>query len=91
MEIDPQFPPSALAVRILTTGPQKRLRIAVNGCQLFEGPVWGRWIETLPLGACPLDSPTLDIELRSNVHLDPTERRRQLGVGVAAIELLGGG
>ena len=91
VEIDPLSPPSALAVRILTTGPQKRLRIAVDGCPLFEGPVWGRWEEALPLGACALDSPTLDIELRSNTHLGPTRPPRELGVGVAAIELQGGG
>ena len=89
--IDPLFPPSALTVRILTTGPQKRLRIAVNGCPLFEGAVWGRWEETLPLGACALDSPTLDIELRSNTHLGPTRPPRELGVGVAEVELQGGG
>ena len=91
VEIDPQSPPDALGVRILTTGPQKRLRIAVDGCLLFDGDIFGRWEETLPLAACPLDSPTLDIELRTNVHLGPTERRRRLGVGVAAIELHGGG
>ena len=91
VEIDPQSPPDALDVRILTTGPQKRLRIAVNGCPLFDGDIFGRWEQTLPLAACPLDSPTLDVELRTNVHLGPTERRRRLGVGVAAIELQGGG
>ena len=90
VEIDPQSPPDALDVRILTTGPQKHLRIAVNGCPLFAGDIFGRWEETLPLAACALDSPTLDIELQSNVHLEPTEERRRLGVGVAAIELHGG-
>ena len=90
VEIDPQSPLDALDVRILTTGPQKHLRIAVNGCPLFAGDIFGRWEETLPLAACALDSPTLDIELQSNVHLEPTEERRRLGVGVAAIELHGG-
>ena len=89
--IDPRFPPSALAVRILTTGPQKRLRIAVNGCTLFEGPVWGRWSETFALDACRTDSSTLEIELVSNVHLGGAERRQRLGVAVNAIELHGGG
>lgn len=91
VEIDPQSPPDALGVLILTTGPQKRLRIAVNDCPLFDGDIFGRWEETLPLAACPLDAPTLEIELQTNVHLGPTERRRRLGVGVAAIELHGGG
>ena len=91
VEIDPQSPPTALGVSILTTGPQKHLRIAVNGCPLFDGDIFGRWVETFPLDACRLDSPTLDIELQTNVHLGPTERRRQLGVGVAAIELHSGG
>ena len=88
-EIDPRFPPSALAVRILTTGPQKHLRIVVNGCTLFEGSIFGRWVETLPLDTCRLDSTTIEIELLSNVHLGPTERRRRLGVAVEAIELHG--
>ena len=91
VEIDPRSPPDALEVRILTTGPQKRLRIAVNGCPLFEGDIFGRWEETLPLAACAVDAPTLDIELQTNVHLEPTEQRRRLGVAVAAIELHGGG
>ena len=88
--IDPRFPPAALAVRVLTTGPQKRLRIAVNGCTLFEGPVWGRWAETLALDACPPDSPTLEIEVLSNVHEELGAGRRLLGVAVSSIELLEG-
>ena len=89
-KIDPRFAPSALAVRILMTGPQKRLRIAVDGCTLFDGPVWGRWSGTFALDACRTDSSTLEIELVSNVHLDGIERQR-LGVAVSAVELHGGG
>jgi len=89
--IDPRSPPVALAVRIQMTGPQKNLRIAVNGCRLFEGPIFGRWEQTLPLDACRLDSSTLEIELRSNVHVESSARQRMLGVGVSAIELQGGG
>lgn len=91
VEIDPRSPPAALTVRIQTTGPQKRLRIAANGCEVFEGSIFGRWERTLPLDACRLDSSTLEIELRSNVHVESSARRRMLGVGVAAIELHGGG
>ena len=72
------------------TGPQKRLRIAVDGCTLFDGPVWGRWSGTFALDACRTDSSTLEIELVSNVHLDGIERQR-LGVAVSAVELHGGG
>ncbi len=87
--IDPRFPPSALTVRLLTTGPQKRLRIVANGCTLFEGPVVGRWVEDFPLGHCLSDSTSLVIELHNNVHLPPEEPGRRLGVGVAALELRG--
>ena len=89
--INPRFPPSALAVRILTTGPQKQLRIAANGCTLFDGLVFGRWAETLALDGCRLDSSTIEIELLSNVHQAPATRRRWLGVAVGAVELHGGG
>ena len=88
--IDPRFPPSALTVRILTTGPQKQLRLAVDGCLLFEGRIFGRWEETLPLDGCRLDSPAV-IELTSNVHLADDASGSSLGVAVGAIELEGGG
>lgn len=89
--IDPRSPPAALAVRIRTTGPQKSLRIAVNGCEVFDGPIFGRWEQTFPLDACRLDASMLEIALRSNVHVESSARARRLGVGVAAIELIAGG
>ena len=57
---------------------------------MFDGPIFGRWEQTFPLDACRLDASTLEIELRSNVHVESSARARRLGVGVAAIELLGG-
>ena len=89
--IEPQSPPSALTVRILTTGPQKQLRLAINGCLLFEGRIFGRWEETLPLEGCRLDSSPAVIELDSNVHLSGDVPGLGLGVAVGAIELAGGG
>lgn len=86
--VDPQFPPAALTIGIVTTGPwHKQLQIAVNGCTLFEGPVVGRWRETFALDECPIDSSTVEIALLSNVHLSQEERRRRLGVAVSVIEL----
>lgn len=87
--IDPRSPPSALAVTILTTGPQKRLRVSIDGCLLFEGPVFGRWEEVFPLDRCRLDSSPVVIELHSNVHLANDTPGRQLGVALGAIELRG--
>ena len=85
--VDPELPPSVLTVRILTTGPQKRLRIAVDGCTLFEGPVFGRWARTLPLGSCAPDTSPAVIELDSNVHLSRQEPGLRLGVAVGAVAL----
>ena len=88
VRIDPRSPPSALTVLLATTGPRaKRVRITVNGCGLFEGPVAGRWEETFGLDACPLDSSTLEIELLSGVHLAQDAGQRRLGVAVREITL----
>ena len=89
--IDPRFPPSALTVRILTTGPQKQLRLSIDGCLLFEGPIFGRWERTLPLDGCPPDSSPAVVELHSNVHLADDASGMSLGVAVGAIEFEGGG
>ncbi len=89
--IDPRSPPSALSLTILTTGPQKRLRLAMDGCLLFEGPVFGRWERTFPLEGCRLDSSPAVIELHSNVHLAQDTPGLRLGVAVGAMELRGGG
>ena len=88
--IDPRSPPSALSLAILTTGPQKRLRLAIDGCLLFEGPVFGRWEETFPLEGCRLDSSPVVIDLHSNVHLAGEAPGQSLGVAVGAIELASG-
>ena len=85
--VDPELPASVLTVRILTTGPQKRLRIAVDGCTLFEGTVFGRWARTQPLGSCAPDSSPAVIELESNVHLSQQEPGLRLGVAVGAVAL----
>ena len=88
VQIDPWSPPSALTVLLATTGPRaKQVRITVNGCGLFEGPVAGRWEETFGLDACPLDSSTLEIELSSAVHLAQDAEQRRLGVAVREITL----
>ena len=88
--IDPRSPPAALTLVILTTGPQKRLRLAVDGCPLFEGSVFGRWERTFPLDGCRLDSSPIVIEVDSNVHLAAGTPGRRLGVAVGAIRLAGG-
>ena len=87
-QIDPLSPPTDLTVVLAMTGPrEKRMRITVNGCGLFEGSVVGRWEETFGLDACPLDSSTLEIELLSGVHLAQDAGQRRLGVAVREITL----
>ena len=88
--IDTRSPPSAISLTILTTGPQKRLRLAIDGCLLFEGPVFGRWEETFPLEGCRPDSSPVVIELHSNVHLAGGAPGQSLGVAVGALELASG-
>ena len=85
--IDPRSPPSTLTVRILTTGPQKRLRLAVNGCTLFEGPVFGRWVETFQLRGCRPASSSLVVTLDSNAHLSREVPGQRMGVAVGALEI----
>lgn len=88
--IDPRSPPSALTLAIRTTGPQKRLRLAVAGCPLFEGSVFGRWERTFPLEGCRLDSSPVVIEVSSNVHLDAGPPGRRLGVAIGAVRFADG-
>lgn len=88
--IDPRSPPAALTVVVLTTGPQKRLRLAVDECPLFEGSIFGRWERTFPLEGCRLDSSPAVIEVHSNVHLDAGTPGRRLGVAVGAIRFANG-
>ena len=90
--IDPLAPPSELAVDVLMTGPPKGLRIIVAGdCVLFDDTIRNRWSGTFALDACRLTAPTLEIALLSDTHVPDTGDNRTLGIGVAAVELRGGG
>ena len=88
--MDPESPPTSLSVDVLITGGVKQLRIAVNGCTLFDATVWDGWAETFALDACPLDSSTMEIELLSDVHVPAANDSRSLGIGVESITLHGG-
>ena len=85
--IDPEAPPSALAVNVLLTGGPKQLSIAVDGCTLFDETISGRWSATFDLGSCPLAPPDLEIALLSDTHVPNTRDNRALGVAVGLIEL----
>ena len=90
--IDPLAPPSELAVDVLMTGRPKRLRIIVAGdCVLFDDTIRNRWSGTFALDTCRLTAPTLEVELLSDTHVPNTSDNRTLGIGVAAVELRGGG
>ena len=90
--IDPLDPPSELAVDVLMTGPPKGLRIIAAGdCVLFDDTIRNRWSGTFALDACRLTAPTLEIALLSDTHVPDTRDNRPLGIGVAAVELRGGG
>ena len=85
--IDPQSLPAELAVEVLMTGRPKRLRIAVNGCALFDETVRSQWTGTFALDACRLGSPDLEIELLSATHVPETRDNRKLGIAVSLVAL----
>ena len=85
--IDPQAPPSEMAVDVLMTGATpKHLRIIVNGCTLFDATIRGHWAQTLALDECLVESTTMDIDLLSGVHISPNDPR-PLGVAVTSVGL----
>ena len=87
--IDPQAPPSEMAVDVLLTGATpKRLRILVNGCALFDATIRGHWTETLAFDECRVETTPMDIEFLSPVHVSPNDSR-SLGVAIASVELGG--
>lgn len=79
--------PAAIAIDVLMTGPPKQLRIAVDGCTLFDETIRGRWDATFDLGDCPLSAPEVEIVLQSDTHVPGTRDTRTLGVAVSSIEL----
>ena len=81
--------PAEIAIDVLMTGPAKQLRIAVDGCTLFDQTIRGRWDATFDLGDCRLSSPEVEIVLQSDTHLPGTRDTRTLGVAVSSIELRG--
>ncbi len=81
--------PQEIAIDVLMTGPPKQLRIAVDGCTLFDETIGGRWDATFDLGACRLSPPELEIVLQSDTHVPGTRDTRALGVAVSSIELRG--
>lgn len=83
--------PGALRVSLLMSGRNgKPLRVRVNGCELFRGPLRaGRWTRVFDLAGCPAVQERAVIELltvadRSSNRVD----RRRLGVAVQRIDLL---
>ncbi len=81
--------PAEIAIDVLMTGPPKQLRIAVDGCTLFDQTIRGRWDATFDLGDCRLSPPEVEIVLQSDTHVPGTGDTRTLGVAVRSIELRG--
>ena len=81
--------PAEIAIDVLMTGPPKQLRIAVDGCTLFDQTIHGRWASAFDLGECRLSPPELEIVLQSDTHVPGTRDTRTLGVAVSSIELRG--
>ena len=81
--------PAEVAIGVLMTGPPKQLRIAVDGCTLFDQTIGGRWDATLDLGDCRLSRPEVEIVLQSDTHIPGSPDTRTLGVAVSSIELRG--
>ena len=89
--LDTDAPPAELAVDVLMTGRPKRLRIEIDGCVLHDDTINNRWSDAFALADCRLTPPTLEIRLTGDTHVPETGDNRTLGVGVAAVELRGGG
>ena len=87
--LDPDEPPSTLAVEVLITGGPKQLSLMIEGCTLFEETIRGRWSAELDLAGCPLTPPELEVALASDTHVPTTRDNRTLGVAVSRIELRG--
>ena len=81
--------PAEIAIDVLMTGPPKQLRIAVDGCTLFDETIDGRWDATFDLGDCRLSPSEVEIVLQSDTHAPGTRDTRTLGVAVSSIELRG--
>ena len=84
-------PPKALRVSLLMSGRNKKpLRVTVNGCEVFRGPLpAGRWTQVFDLAACPEIEGQAVIELTTEVDRSRNRiDRRRLGVAVQRIDLL---
>lgn len=87
--VDRKAPPSELRMVVLMTGPPtKSVRLAVDGCVVFEGEIQGRWEQTFPLRGCRPKGNTVQIRIDTDVHRPGGAKGRELGIGVSAIELL---
>lgn len=85
--LDPQSPPTELAVEIEMTGGAKRLRITADGCLLFDETIRDRWRATFDLEDCALRPPEVEIALVSDTHIPASSDNRSLGVAVGRVEL----
>ena len=74
---------------VRTAEPKAVLRIDVNGCTLFEGPVPRRhWATVLPLDPCRLGREALTITLTTRLTgTQPVKGSRHRGVAVSHIML----
>ncbi len=85
--LDPQSPPTQLAVEVVMTGGAKRLRVAADGCPLLDETIRDRWKATFDLEGCALRAPEVEIALLSDTHLPASRDSRSLGVAVGRVEL----
>jgi hypothetical protein len=83
--------PTALKVALAPHARATPLRIAINGCTLFDGAVpGGAWERTFDLARCPAGlfaSGEAAIEIRSQTFQPPDPDTRTLGVPLTAVLL----
>ena len=86
---DSKNPPAVLEIDVALTGMKKRLRITVDGCEIFDQDIDEPWSAEFSLEDCRLSPPSLSVVLRSDTHVPNTDDTRELGIGVSRISLLG--
>lgn len=87
--VDPERPVRRLTVGIGQNGPPGRpLRIRVNGCQVFAGPMpQSPWRGQFSVESCVSGRRTVTIELSTEAWVPGNGDRRRLGAGLDYIAL----
>jgi hypothetical protein len=87
--LDSQAPPVALKIDVSMTGrPEANLRVLINGCELFRGPIPGTWSQTFSLESCRPGGTEATIELLSDTFTPGEHDARRLGVALDSVTLV---